>query len=389
MSLLEPTSTNGWIASFLFFGLISYFFYSIVLHRPSSQVPARATAGTHATLPGMQEDEAANQHQQRHTALYPPNSSTISAVTRLPPHMHPPSAALAPITATSSQGSSNGFQWLADGLVAFRYTKAAVVPALSSTDTTDRARILSRLLDQVRQDRATSSSTTSTTTAAAGSTIAPPPKGSVWVVSIPASHVSCDLTRRVIALLATWYSLLLVLVLDETIQSKELGNDSTSTNTESQSHDGKEFRQKCLDTLRQDRSSSNEAQDKVHLQSDRSDPPSLSCAEGDSVDENDPSESNDKPSEDEHDASLSKDTRPVHPVTEDMLPRHRILWATTSTGRVALVRQLQQPRVALVVDSDASVQTELHRFGYTVVLLPSMDKNNANATNTLGEVLLK
>ena len=55
-------------------------------------------------------------------------------------------------------------------------------------------------------------------------------------------------------------------------------------------------------------------------------------------------------------------------VSPKVLPTHRILLATSVTGRVALVRQLS--RVELVVDWDKEVSSQLERFGYKVALLP-------------------
>ena len=72
------------------------------------------------------------------------------------------------------------------------------------------------------------------------------------------------------------------------------------------------------------------------------------------------------------DDGISKETRaelvqalrsPV--VTADIIPDHRILFASSVVGRVALVRQLQ--RVEVVIDFDPEVHANLTRFGHTVV----------------------
>ena len=55
-------------------------------------------------------------------------------------------------------------------------------------------------------------------------------------------------------------------------------------------------------------------------------------------------------------------------LTEDILPKHRILISSADTGRVALVRQLS--KVELVIDFDSNVQSELGRFGYMVAVIP-------------------
>lgn len=64
----------------------------------------------------------------------------------------------------------------------------------------------------------------------------------------------------------------------------------------------------------------------------------------------------------------STDTR----LTEQVLPLHRVILASTVTGRVALVRQLN--KVAMVVDWDPEVETQLKRFGYKVSLVPEWSR---------------
>jgi hypothetical protein len=52
---------------------------------------------------------------------------------------------------------------------------------------------------------------------------------------------------------------------------------------------------------------------------------------------------------------------------EVKLPSHRILLSSSSTGRIALVRQLAT--VEIVVDFDPTVQDQLERFGYKVAVV--------------------
>lgn len=54
-------------------------------------------------------------------------------------------------------------------------------------------------------------------------------------------------------------------------------------------------------------------------------------------------------------------------LNERTLPSHRILLSSSTTGRIALVRQLET--VELVVDFDLSVQQQLGRFGYKVAVV--------------------
>mmetsp|Transcript_16681 Transcript_16681/g.40663 ORF Transcript_16681/g.40663 Transcript_16681/m.40663 type:complete len:308 (-) Transcript_16681:105-1028(-) len=55
---------------------------------------------------------------------------------------------------------------------------------------------------------------------------------------------------------------------------------------------------------------------------------------------------------------------------ESILPKHRILLASSKVGRIALVRQLV--KVELMVDYQPEVQTELGRFGYKVAIVPQL-----------------
>lgn len=59
-------------------------------------------------------------------------------------------------------------------------------------------------------------------------------------------------------------------------------------------------------------------------------------------------------------------------LSEDVLPSHRILRASKATGRIALVRQLS--KVALVVDWDSEVESQLSRFGFKVTLVSNWSK---------------
>jgi hypothetical protein len=76
-------------------------------------------------------------------------------------------------------------------------------------------------------------------------------------------------------------------------------------------------------------------------------------------------------------------------VPSQILPRHRIMAAKSIMGRIAVVRQLQ--RVEFVLDYNATVQEELGRFGFRVILYNKPKKiNNGTSKDTslLGQVLL-
>jgi hypothetical protein len=77
---------------------------------------------------------------------------------------------------------------------------------------------------------------------------------------------------------------------------------------------------------------------------------------------------------DDKEALLSKWRSTDDVLTEQVLPSHRILLSSTTTGRIALVRQLSNNRVGLVVDWDPDVKTQLERFGYKVALVDDMHR---------------
>lgn len=55
-------------------------------------------------------------------------------------------------------------------------------------------------------------------------------------------------------------------------------------------------------------------------------------------------------------------------LSESVIPSHRVLLAGSSTGKVALVRQLST-NIGLTVDFESTVQDELERFGYDVAIV--------------------
>ena len=110
---------------------------------------------------------------------------------------------------------------LIDGMVAFRSTTAAVYET-SNTDALaanrkDRARILSRILTS-------------------DSNMTPPPRGGSIVISIPAEDLDCAKLRRILFLLATYFSLVVIISVTNTTTEEDVkqlvkklrGPDSTA-----------------------------------------------------------------------------------------------------------------------------------------------------------------
>jgi hypothetical protein len=125
-------------------------------------------------------------------------SKTAEKCTRTPLHVSPSSAALA------VNGGSN---ILVDGMLAFKHGRAAASEKQLSapeqaTNRKDRARILSILL-------------------ADDSTATPPIKGSTIVISIIAQDAGCAKLAQALYLLATYYNLLVLVVVPSDFDSSK------------------------------------------------------------------------------------------------------------------------------------------------------------------------
>jgi hypothetical protein len=72
-----------------------------------------------------------------------------------------------------------------------------------------------------------------------------------------------------------------------------------------------------------------------------------------------------------------------HQLNDQILPLHRIVFLSTTAGRVAFVRQLNG--VELVVDGEEKVTKELSRFGHRVLVYP---KGGGGESSALGKFLI-
>ena len=313
------------------FGIISILLYLLVIRPllPSTNntnngaaAAARGgAAGIRGTAVALDPNEAtpntvttATQHQQHQKC------------TRVPPHLNSDL-----VTAVN-----NGANVLMDGLVAFKFTRAAVAtaaPKNSNTNEADdrkaRARLLANLLnDNSSSNNKNKSSSAATTTTTASST-PPPAKGSCIVLTLSWDDVTsqCEHQRRALVLLASYYNLLLLVAVPPTA----LNSNGVLPNADA-----------IVEQLRGETTNST-----------------------------------------------------LRALSVDLLPRHRIVWTSTITGRVAFVRQLQ--RIELVLDYDPEVKNLLSRFGHRVVLYgqtaASPPQNGGGADNVtvlskLGRALL-
>ena len=317
--LFEPTA--------IFIGVISLAIYIFIIRPlvPSTRGPAhergnrtRSIGTTGAAAGGAAlSDGAMTIAQQRH------NEQLLQTIpcSRVPPHVSDASASLA---------VNGGANLLVDGLVAFKHCRAssssssssllAATGAVESDETRKaRAKLLSNLLE------VSGSSSRSGSGANPPSPPPPPPpaKGGVVVVSIPIESVACPQQRRVLHLLATYYNLLVIM----TVSQQQRADEFTEVD-----------RVRAIATLRSG--------------------------------ENGASGSSDI---DESDAPLQQQQQQL---TADILPTHRITVASTVTGRVAFVRQLQ--RVELVLDYDPEVLALLSRFGHRVIVYGNRESSSSS-----------
>ena len=275
---------------------------------------------------GQHPDETQNNNNSQDPYWTEKPLQSHPPCTRTPSHLS---------TASAQIAHSGGANVLVDGLVAFRYTKAAVSPSSSSNaanastpssssetpaatqepqshdwtavNRKERARVLSRLLmDQplLQPDSVP---------------IPPPNKGGNVVASIPMEDVGCPKLTHVLYLLATYYNLMVVVAVE--------ASSSYSATQRSQ----------LIEKLR-------------------------AAPIGDAAAKQESSSS-----------SSSQPPKEERRLTADILPNHRILTASTIAGRVALTRQLQ--RVELVLEYDPQVLQNLARFGHRVISYTTTSPN--------------
>lgn len=179
------------------FGLITLILYFTLLRRRGATATADAAApsrtGTQQTTRGMRAAAQDNKH----------SAPIKSFCTRVPPHLSEVSAKIA---------QAGGSNVLSDGMIAYRHCKVASYEAFLSADQQtnnrkERAKVLSNLLADSN-----------------GITSSPPVKGGAVVLTVPLHDIQCEKLRRVVYLLATYYSLLLIVTVDSSFQPKDMTN---------------------------------------------------------------------------------------------------------------------------------------------------------------------
>lgn len=262
-----------------------------------------------------------------------------------PPHFKPSTTT----AASFSQVKIGGTNVLIDGLVAFSHTRASSLPSPPSSSQpgtagtvteSDGAEDAQQTARRLRQDRAKILSRlfancSGVTASAGGAVPTPPPKGSTLVVGLSWDQTGSDTVSRVLDILATYYT---VMVMVEVVPSHASAGGGSGIGGIRGGSDGykgeKSLHEEVVARLR-----------------------GSSCGAG--IGGNATSQSN---------SSSSGGGRPGRrTLSEAVLPSHRILLASSVTGRVALVRQLAS--VELVVDYHPDVRNGLERFGYRVSLV--------------------
>jgi len=211
------------LSTFVAFGVITIALYLLVLR------PMRPADRTHERMVGRQTPVAPNTPRNRTrqagtaaaaaSAASTQNAATTSNCDKADSNIDKILAENAAFPDHVARASydicrNGGFNLLnSEGLVAFRHTKAAGYEKSSQQATTsaggyvdiaaknrkDRAKILSRMLNLDKDNCDTT----------------PPPRGSTLVVSVPVDHVACPKLRNVLYLLATYYNLLVILVVTD------------------------------------------------------------------------------------------------------------------------------------------------------------------------------
>lgn len=317
------------VFAFLSLAVYRWILFPILTSRRQPQGTRNNATGTTATAAATgasPSQTASSSSRSNHESEQSEILTLLAQNATFPSHVGTSTVASMLSTNAMSSPSSpavSSHQLLSNGLVAFRYTQAAVYEPTSAAAASqvemnrrDRARILSRMLSleqpavtaptvppssqsqqqqrrnqhQQQQQQPTSSSSSSSSS----SRLTPPLRGGTLVVSVPEEDVDCNKLRRILYLLGTFYNLLVVVVVEPT------------SNTDPCTLQG-------LNKL-------------VHRV--RGTDPTL--------------------------------------LPPEVLPSHRIVAASSVVGRVALVRQLA--RVELVLECDTQVQVQLQRFGFKVLV---------------------
>lgn len=295
-----PVNESGIAYSTLaVFGVVSLILYLFVL-RPLLPRPVPVSPSSIANVLATPSTPVTQQHP-------------IPVQQRIPPHVRESSIA-SPSSSSSTCNGSAALFLHDNGVVKWQCCRVSMHPA-TDADRRDRARLLSRLF--VSSSSVSSQEGSSSQQQQPQPQPSPPPtKGSVIVVSVPVQDLECSHLRKILYLLATYYNLIVIVVVENGFDRKNKSN--------------------LLQRLRAD-------------------------------------------------GTL---------LSTEILPDHRVVLSSTTSGRVAFCRQMQ--RLELILDFDDEVQSLLDRFGYRVILYrnctndPALNPsttNNSSCLSSLGKIL--
>jgi len=74
-------------------------------------------------------------------------------------------------------------------------------------------------------------------------------------------------------------------------------------------------------------------------------------------------------------------------LNKQIIPTHRIIVTTTSSGRVAFVRQLSDTQLVIDYDKEGVVK-ELERFGFRTLCYPKVEEGGGGGESSLGRFLI-
>ena len=236
-------------------------------------------------------------------------TAVLSNCQTLPPHV----ASGPEDTSKANASSIGGNNILTDGIVAFRHTKAAaILPTKTSKGADNGSPATTNVSEfnvdavKVRKERARLLSRLLSSATTASPQKQPPQvlRGSTVVVTIPCEDVGCDRLKHILFILATYFNVFVLVKMPE--------KDAPSSPTTAMSQ-----------VLQQ--------RDAMVAQL-WAEPTSKEGGE--------------------------------HRLNETILPSHRIILTSSLAARVAFCRQMDPQRVQVIIDVEASVKTQLNRFGY-------------------------
>ena len=348
--------------SVLGFAVISWVLWKFVLSSPPSTTTQQSSLASSSST-------AASRGGSRSTSSVATTTSSTTTTTTASKHntddnaytfgksRHPPHF-LVPPNNTKQQDLSG---YLLQGIVPFRSTYASGYEtrlqqqqqqqqqsSMNDNTTTkendiivtnrkERARIFARMFSPTltKQQKA--------------ATTKPPNRGANIVITIHHTDVHCNKLHKVLYLLGTYYNLFLLIDGSEYVELNKINNDE-------------KVLREYIDRLRFELL--NNGNDDGRSSS------SSSTTEGGGEEEE-------------------------YKLNEQIIPKHRIIFTSTSKGRVAFVRQLHGTE--LVVDYDkGNVTKELERFGFRVLVYPREEEKKEDGdgekiisqTSALGKFLI-